>query len=103
MYDRTAAQFDIEKKSVLVAYLLWLFLGYVGVHRFYLGRIGSGLIMLCTAIVIATISFISFGILSFLWVLMAIWWLIDALLIPGMAAGTNSRIADRMFGRSRPF
>jgi len=103
MYDRAAAQFDIEKKSVLVAYLLWLFLGYVGAHRFYLGRIGSGLMMLCTAIVIATISFISFGILSFLWVLMAIWWLIDALLIPGMAAGTNSRIADRLFGQSRPF
>jgi TM2 domain-containing membrane protein YozV len=103
MYDRAAAQFDIEKKSVLVAYLLWLLLGYVGAHRFYLGRIGSGLMMLCTAIVIATISFVSFGILSFLWVLMAIWWLIDALLIPGMATGTNSKIADRLFGHSRPF
>ncbi len=32
--DRSYAQYDIEKKSLLVAYLLWFFLGYVGAHRF---------------------------------------------------------------------
>ena len=35
-------------KSKGVAYLLWLFLGAVGAHRFYLGKIGTGLIYLCT-------------------------------------------------------
>ena len=44
--DRAYAQYDIEKKSLLVAYLLWFFLGYVGAHRFYLGKPLSGFIML---------------------------------------------------------
>jgi hypothetical protein len=34
MTDRAYAQYDIEKKSLLVAYPLWFFLGYVGAHRF---------------------------------------------------------------------
>jgi len=99
--DRTAAQYDIEKKSLLVAYLLWFFLGYVGAHRFYLGRPISGFLMLAFSAVTLVLSFVSFGILAFLWFVVGLWWLIDALLIPGMAAGHNTRIADRMFGSRR--
>ena len=29
-------------KSVGVAYLLWFFLGVLGVHQFYLGKVGRG-------------------------------------------------------------
>jgi len=97
--DRVSAQYDIEKKSLLVAYLLWGFLGYVGAHRFYLGRPLSGFIMLALSAVVLLLTFVSFGFLSFLWLIVAIWWFIDALLIPGMAASHNSRIADRVFGR----
>lgn len=40
-------------KSRLVAFLLAFFLGCFGVHRFYVGRIGSGIAMLlCTLSVI---------------------------------------------------
>lgn len=35
-----------EAKSTGAAYLLWLFLGGAGGHRFYLGRSGSGAVML---------------------------------------------------------
>lgn len=97
--DRVAAQYDIEKKSIVVAYVLWFFLGYVGAHRFYLGRPLSGFIMLALSGALLLITLVSFGVLSFLWAIMGLWWLIDALLIPGMIAGRNSRIADSIFGR----
>lgn len=35
-------------KSKTIAYLLWFFLGLFGVHRFYLGKIGSGILWLLT-------------------------------------------------------
>lgn len=35
-----------DAKSIVVAYLLWVFLGCLGAHRFYLARTGSGVVML---------------------------------------------------------
>lgn len=35
-------------KSLGVAYLLWLFLGWLGVHHFYLGKVGRGIGYLLT-------------------------------------------------------
>lgn len=35
-------------KSKFVAYLLWLFLGLVGAHKFYVGKIGVGIIYIFT-------------------------------------------------------
>ncbi|MDB5615558.1 MAG: hypothetical protein JWQ22_3211 [Devosia sp.] len=97
--DRTSAQYDIEKKSPIVAYVLWFFLGYVGAHRFYLGRPLSGLIMLALSTATLLLTLVSFGVLGFLWAIVGLWWLVDALLIPGMLSGSNSRIADRVFSR----
>ena len=38
----------ISDKSRLVAALLCFFLGYLGIHRFYAGKIGTGIIWLLT-------------------------------------------------------
>jgi len=35
-------------KSKATAYLLWFFLGIFGGHRFYIGKIGTGIIYLCS-------------------------------------------------------
>lgn len=41
-------EYEKRKKSKLVAWLLWLFLGGIGGHRYYLGHIGRGILMTLT-------------------------------------------------------
>ena len=36
-------------KSRLVAFLLCTFVGYLGIHRFYAGKVGTGILWLLTA------------------------------------------------------
>jgi TM2 domain-containing membrane protein YozV len=36
-------------KSFIITVVLWFFLGILGIHRFYLGHIGMGLLYLFTA------------------------------------------------------
>jgi len=38
----------VQEKSKGVAYFLLIFFGWLGFHRFYLGKIGTGLLYLCT-------------------------------------------------------
>lgn len=54
---------NISPKSRLVALLLCNFLGYLGIHRFYVGKIGTGILMIVT-----------FG--GFL-----VWWFVDLIMI----------------------
>ncbi|TCI00532.1 TM2 domain-containing protein [Roseococcus sp. SYP-B2431] len=87
-------RYDAASRSVVAAYLIWFFLGYGGVHRMYLGRWGSGLVMLAIFGVSMLLTLIFIGYLGL--GVIGIWWLLDALLIPGMAQRYNDRLIDRI-------
>ncbi|QSZ28046.1 TM2 domain-containing protein [Aceticella autotrophica] len=46
-----SSEMEKYKKSTTVAYLLWLFLGGLGAHKFYLGKIGMGFLYLSMFII----------------------------------------------------
>ncbi|MFC0877649.1 TM2 domain-containing protein [Saccharicrinis sp. FJH2] len=48
MENQTTYVEQISDKSFVATLLLCLFLGYLGVHRFYAGKIGTGILMLIT-------------------------------------------------------
>lgn len=87
-------RYDADRKSALLGYILWFFLGWFELHRMYFGRIGSGLAMLALQGLSWLTHFILIGYVGF--AILALWWLIDALLIPGMARTYNNRLIDRL-------
>jgi TM2 domain-containing membrane protein YozV len=87
-------RYDANKKSALLAYVIWFFLGWAGIHRLYLGRITSGLLMLVMLGVSWLLHFVLIGFLGYLIIIP--WWAIDALLIPGMTRDYNNRLIDRL-------
>ena len=79
-----------DGKSALVAYLLLFFLWGFGVHRMYLGRWVSGIMMLLlwglgwlTSPIL--IGFLPIG-------LVCLWVIIDIFLIPGMIQGDKNEM-----------
>jgi len=69
-----------EGPSIVVAYLLWLFLWFVSAHRLYLGRPGTAILQ----------------ILSYFVLIGFVWWVIDAFLIPGMIRDKQDEIRRRL-------
>ena len=87
-------QYDAAKKSAGIAYLLWFFLGWIGVHRFYLGQTGSGAAMAIISVISWITVFVGVGLLG--WIVIGIWWMVDAFLIPGIATRFNQELATRL-------
>ena len=87
-------RYDAAKKSPLVGYLLWFFLGFAGIHRFYLGATGSGIIMLLVFLVSTLLTVVAVGFLGYL--VLGLWWLVDGLLIPRLAERYNTRLIQTL-------
>lgn len=95
---RTQLEFEAQKKSIPAAYLLWFFLGGLGAHRFYLGEKGTAIAQLLLGLLGWLPFFIG-------WVILGIWLLVDAFLIPGMIERLNMQMIERLGGlpkRERP-
>jgi TM2 domain-containing membrane protein YozV len=87
-------RFEANKKSILVAYLLWWFFGMFGGHRFYLGRTESAVAMLIITLVSIPLMFVLIGFVT-IWI-SAIWAIVDAFLIPGICRQYNNDLANRL-------
>lgn len=84
--------YEANKKSAVIAYLLWFFVGGFGGHRFYSGRTGSGIAQLVLLIVGIVLAPIGIGLI--LLVPLGIWVLVDAFLIPGWIRLQNVALAQ---------
>ena len=80
------------QKNIGIAYVLLIVFGGMGLHRFYLERIGSGIVQFILWLaVIASIIYMeqleNSQVLLIAGVPLGIWVLVDLFLIPGMARG----------------
>lgn len=69
----------VSPKSRLVTVLLCFFLGGLGIHRFYAGKVGSGILMLLLWAVGAVTTWLMIGFIPL--AIVYIWALIDFLVI----------------------
>lgn len=76
--------FEANRKSVGVAYLLWIFLGVFGAHRFYAGKTKSGIVQL-----LLLFSFVG-------WIVLFPWLLADLILIPEMIRDQNMKTINSL-------
>jgi TM2 domain-containing membrane protein YozV len=81
---RVLMLYEANKKTALVAYLLWFFLGLFGAHNFYLGRTGVAVTQLILSLIVVGM------IITIFWVL------VDAFLIPGWIRRENNLLAAQL-------
>lgn len=79
-------EYEEQKTSLLVTYLLWFFIGAFGAHRFFLGKKGTAVAML-----ICTLTIVGYAVTF-------VWWIVDACLIPGMVKDINREILADITG-----
>jgi TM2 domain-containing membrane protein YozV len=73
-----------QGKNMVVAYVLWYFLGLLGGHRFYMGKTGSALAQLILTItIIGSIATV-------------IWWIVDAFKLHQWVKEHNKAIENRI-------
>ena len=107
-FDDVALQYDAQKKSAGIAYFLWLFLGSIGVHRLYFSHIasGTGLAFFTVVSGLALVSasennsvLATVGLTGAL--IVGVWLLIDAFLIPNWSKASNSALVGRLIESSQ--
>jgi TM2 domain-containing membrane protein YozV len=81
---RALMLFETNKKSLVVAYLLWFCLGAFGAHNFYLRRTAVAVVQLILTITIVGLAIV------------AIWVIVDAFLIPGWVRDQNNMLARQL-------
>lgn len=107
-----------REKSLVLAYLM-LLVGHLGVHRFYLKKIATGIVQLCLSVLAFVFYFVfaiaagiesvespdSMGSLVFLipvvlfGLALTVWVIVDACLLPGMVREWNARLENQLIAQ----
>lgn len=79
-----------QEKSMAAAYVLLIFLGHFGIHRFYVGKVGTAITQLLLGVVGWGTSWLLVGFipLAVLWV----WLFVDLFLTAGLVRKANNDI-----------
>lgn len=83
-----------DAKSPVIAYLLLVFLGGFGAHRFYLGKTGTAVTMLILWVLGWVTAVIGVGLILLLAV--GIWAFVDLFLIPGMIKTDQQALRQKL-------
>lgn len=86
--------YQSRSKSIGVSYALWLFLGGLGAHRYYNGRIGSGLAILALVVLGWLTALVGIGLLFL--AIAGVWLIVDAFLIPGWVSRHNALLIAQL-------
>lgn len=76
----------VSEKSSVIAYVLWFFLGFIGLHQFYLGNMSRGLFNLVLAISIVILSMF-IPLLSIAW---TAYWIYEAVTLNDQTQEVNN-------------
>jgi TM2 domain-containing membrane protein YozV len=86
-------------KNLVLAYVLWFFLGALGVHRFYVGHTLKGLYFLIATIIAVTLSAfalpVTFIIGGIIGAGILVFWIIDAFKLPKFVAATGVAVPSK--------
>lgn len=89
--ERMLVNSELQRKgkNMGLAYILLIFLGSLGIHRFYLGRKGSAITQLVLTIVGWLTVAILIGAIPLL--VVGVWLIADLFLIPGIIRDENDK------------
>ena len=90
---KSALALSIGRRSLVAALVLWFFLGALGVHRMYLSKVGSGIVMALLTIFGWMTAAIGIG--FFILFIVFIWWIVDLIVII-KSVNSHNKVYDQL-------
>lgn len=89
-----SSEMNRRGKNMLLAYILLIFLGTLGIHRFYIGKTGSAIAILILTMVgwITAVFVVGFVFIA----ISGVWAFVDLFLVPKMIEETNSKMEKQL-------